>query len=184
MLKLVEEDLEIYPFSLQSFPPPPTIASKVSEINFAQADEKQCHSISSFLWFPAQQGYNNTGQVQESGRLRNHHEALGAAAQSPAGATERGQDMLGRLPVAWAWLVACAVRCWPCRRAGLTPRWGGRLAPHGTPALSPHWFWRGSSRVGSAPTQGSAQGRLLCRSIPCPVTLVRLGSYSDNHPLL
>lgn len=41
---------------LLSSVPPLQITSKVSEINFAQTDEKQCHNISSFLWVSAQQG--------------------------------------------------------------------------------------------------------------------------------
>lgn len=32
---------------------------------------------------------------------------MSAAAQSPAGVTERGKDVLGTLPVAWAWVMEC-----------------------------------------------------------------------------
>lgn len=95
MLKLVEEDLET-PSLLSSLP---QIALKVGEISLVQTDEKQCHSISSFLWVFTQHGLNNA-RTNACSRRPQKHPKPSAAAQNSAGATKRGQDALGQLPTA------------------------------------------------------------------------------------
>lgn len=108
MLKLVEEDLET-PSLLSSLP---QITLKVGEISLVQTDEKQCHSISSFLWVFTQHGLNNARTNAWSRRPQKHPKPPSAAAQSSGGATKRGQDTLGQLPTAWA-----PAQCWQLRQS-------------------------------------------------------------------
>lgn len=44
------------------------------------------------------------GHVSGAG---DYETVMSAAAQSSAGVTERGEDVLRRFPVAWAWVMEC-----------------------------------------------------------------------------